>query len=196
MTSLTYEAVLDLFQQTDRKFQEMREESRATDRKFQEMREESRATDRQLRELGRQIGGLGNKFGSFTEGLALPSLEKYLLKQFGMEHISPRHRIRGKDMDREIDVLAWANGKVNQAVLVEVKSHPRAESIEQLQDLLGRFHTLFPEHANKKAVGILAGVDWSAEIRQQALKAGLYVASIKDDLFTMQTPKGFRPKRW
>ncbi|NTV95645.1 MAG: DUF3782 domain-containing protein, partial [Thiobacillus sp.] len=33
-------------------------------------------TDRQLKELGKQIGGLGNKFGSFTEGLALPSLAK------------------------------------------------------------------------------------------------------------------------
>ncbi len=42
-----------------------------TDRKFQE-------TDRQIRELGKQIGGLGNKFGSFTEGLALPSMQKIL----------------------------------------------------------------------------------------------------------------------
>ncbi len=30
-------------------------------------------TDRQLKELGKQIGGLGSKFGSFTEGLALRS---------------------------------------------------------------------------------------------------------------------------
>ena len=35
-------------------------------------------TDRQIRELGKQIGGLGNKFGSFTEGLALPSMQKIL----------------------------------------------------------------------------------------------------------------------
>ena len=37
-----------------------------------------KATDRQLKELGKQIGGLGAKFGSFTEGLALPSMEKIL----------------------------------------------------------------------------------------------------------------------
>jgi hypothetical protein len=30
---------------------------------------ESKKTDRQLKELGKQIGGLGEKFGSFTEGL-------------------------------------------------------------------------------------------------------------------------------
>jgi len=40
-------------------------------------------TDRQLKELGKQIGGLGAKFGSFTEGLALPSMEKILRQRFG-----------------------------------------------------------------------------------------------------------------
>ena len=49
-------------------------------------------TDRQLKELGKQIGGLGSKFGSFTEGLALPSMEKILRQRFGMEIISPSVR--------------------------------------------------------------------------------------------------------
>ena len=35
-------------------------------------------TDRFVKELGKQIGGLGEKFGSFTEGLALPSMERIL----------------------------------------------------------------------------------------------------------------------
>jgi hypothetical protein len=50
-------------------------------------------TDRQLKELGKQIGGLGAKFGSFTEGLALPSMETILGQQFGMEVISPSVRV-------------------------------------------------------------------------------------------------------
>ncbi|MFM7613552.1 MAG: hypothetical protein ACKO4R_04835, partial [Synechococcales cyanobacterium] len=44
-------------------------------------------------ELGKQIGGLGAKFGSFTEGLALPSMETILHQQFGMEIISPSVRV-------------------------------------------------------------------------------------------------------
>ena len=52
----------------------------------------NKETDRQIRELGKQIGGLGKKFGSFTEGLALPSLEKQLRDRFGMEVISPSVR--------------------------------------------------------------------------------------------------------
>ncbi|TRU06726.1 MAG: DUF3782 domain-containing protein, partial [Microcystis aeruginosa Ma_AC_P_19900807_S300] len=33
--------------------------------------QQQKKTDKQLKELGQQIGGLGAKFGSFTEGLAL-----------------------------------------------------------------------------------------------------------------------------
>ena len=56
-------------------------------------REIYRKTDRQLKELGRQIGGLGAKFGSFTEGLALPSMETILRQRLGMEVISPSVRV-------------------------------------------------------------------------------------------------------
>jgi hypothetical protein len=36
-------------------------------------------TDRQLKELDKQIGGPGNKFGDFAEGMAIPSLVEILL---------------------------------------------------------------------------------------------------------------------
>jgi len=86
-------------------------------------------TDRQLKELGKQIGGLGSKFGSFTEGLALPSMEKILRQRFGMEIISPSVRASKEGRHMEIDVLAYANGNLNTAYIVEVKSHAREESI-------------------------------------------------------------------
>ena len=34
-----------------------------------QMKESKTTVDIQLKELGRQIGGLGNKFGAFTEGM-------------------------------------------------------------------------------------------------------------------------------
>ena len=96
------------FQETDRKFQDNAERFRETDRKFQD-------TDRQLRELGKQIGGLGNKFGSFTEGLALPSMQKILQQRFGVEIVSPSVRVAKSGQHLEIDVLAYANGDINAA---------------------------------------------------------------------------------
>lgn len=152
--------------------------------------------DRQLKELGKQIGGLGKKFGSFTEGLALPSMERILQKQFGMEIISPSVRVSKRGQNLEIDVLAYTNGDINTAYIVEVKSHPREESITQLKTLLERFRTFFPEHSNKKLHGILAAVDWSGDLRQQTLKEGLYVASIHNEVFELETPADFQPRFW
>ena len=102
-----------------------------TDRQIKETGQQIKETDRQLKELGKQIGGLGSKFGSFTEGLALPSMEKILRQRFGMEVVSPSVRASKEGKHIEIDVLAYANGNLNTAYIVEVKSHAREDSITQ-----------------------------------------------------------------
>jgi len=180
--------------ETDLKFQETDRQFKETDRQFKETDQKFRETDRKLKELGKQIGGLGEKFGSFTEGLALPSMEKILQQRFGMEIISPSVRISKGGEHLEIDVLAYANGDINQVYVVEVKSHPREESIVQIKTLLGRFRNYFPEHKDKTVYGILAAVDISATLRERALREGLCVARIHDNVFEMDTPNGFQPK--
>ena len=108
------------FQETDREFQE-------TDRLIDKLSQE---TNQKIRELGQQIGGLGNKFGSFTEGLALPSMEKILRQRFGVDTVGPSVRVSRNGKHLEIDVLAYANGEINTAYAVEVKSHLREENIQ------------------------------------------------------------------
>lgn len=179
--------------ETDRRMQETDRQMQETDRRMQQSRRE---VDQQLKELGKQIGGLGQKFGSFTEGLALPSMEKILRERFGMEIISPSVRVSKEGQQAEIDVLAYANGDLNAAYVVEVKSHPREESITQLKTLLQKFRIFFPEHSNKALYGILAAVDWPEGLRQKALSEGFYVARIHDDVFELETPTDFQPKPW
>jgi hypothetical protein len=201
----TYEDILRLFQETDRQLKEtdrqlketaflLREKSLETDRKFQETDLQRQETDRQLKELGKQIGGLGAKFGSFTEGLALPSMEAILQQRFGMTVVTPRVRARQNGAHLEIDVLAYANGDINRAFLVEVKSHPREEAITQLKTTLGRFRDFFPEHRDKQLYGILAAVDWSDAVKAQAIAEGLYVARIHDDVFDLEVAPDFQPR--
>ena len=62
--TLTYEQLINLFERTDRK--------------IELLTEENRKTEKQIKELGIQIGGISNKFGTFTEGLVYPSIEKEL----------------------------------------------------------------------------------------------------------------------
>jgi len=186
-TPITFDDIWALFQETDRKFQE-------TDRKFQETSEEIRATGRLVKELGQQIGGLGNKFGSFTEGLALPSMQKILRQRFGVDTVSPSVRLSRDGQHLEIDVLAYANGAVNAAYVVEVKSHLREKDIEQLLTLLERFPAWFPEHRGKALYGILAAVDIPDALIPPVLAQGLYLAQIHDDLFEMKIPDDFQPR--
>jgi hypothetical protein len=158
--------------------------------------EQQKLTDRQLKELGKQIGGLGAKFGSFTEGLALPSMETILGQQFGMEVISPSVRVSKGGQHMEIDVLAYANGELNTAYIVEVKSHAREDSITQLKSILQRFRNFFPEHKNKRLYGILASVDLSNELREKILQEGLYVARIHDQVFELDIPNNFQAQSY
>ena len=184
----TFDDILRLFQETDRQFKE-------TDRRMQETNDRSiRDIDRQLQENARLIQRLGAKFGSFTEGLALPAMEKILRDRFGMEVISPSVRVSKAGQHLELDVLAYANGPVNAAYIVEVKSHAREESIAQLKTLLHRFRDFFPEHRDKQLYGILAAVDLSASLREKALQEGLYVAHIHDEVFTLDIPENFQPR--
>ena len=184
----TFDDILRLFQETDRQFKE-------TDRRMQETNDRSiRDIDRQLQENARLIQRLGAKFGSFTEGLALPAMEKILRDRFGMEVISPSVRVSKAGQHLELDVLAYANGPVNAAYIVEVKSHAREESIAQLKTLLHRFRDFFPEHRDKQLYGILAAVDLSASLREKALQEGLYVAHIHDEVFTLDIPEDFQPR--
>ena len=178
-------------QETDRQFKETDQRFKETDKQLKEL---GKQTDKQLKELGKQIGGLGKKFGSFTEGLALPSMTKILKERFKMEVISPSVRVSKNGMDAEIDVLAYANSAVNEAYVVEVKSHLREEGIAQLSDIMANFRQLFPEHKDKKLYGIIAAVDISEALKQRVLAAGFYVARIKDDTFSLDTPENFRAK--
>ena len=189
-TDLQLKEVSQAQKETDRQLKEtdrqLKEQLKETDRQLKE-------TDRQLKELGKQIGGLGAKFGSFTEGLALPSMETILRQRFGMEIISPSVRASKGGQHLELDVFAYANGYLNTAYIVEVKSHVREDSITQLKSILQRFRTFFPEHQDKKLYGILAAVDMSLELRQKTLQEGLYVAQIHDEVFELDIPENFQP---
>jgi hypothetical protein len=189
--------------ETDKQLKEVSQQQKETELLLKEVSQQQKEnaqqqkeTDKQLKELGKQIGGLGAKFGSFTEGLALPSMETILGQQFGMEVISPSVRVSKEGQHLEIDVLAYSNGELNTAYIVEVKSHVRQEDITQLKSILQRFRRFFPEHKDKKLYGILAAVDLSPELREKILQEGLYVAQIHDQVFELDIPDNFQPQTY
>ena len=182
--------------ETDKQLKEVSQQQKENAQQLKETDRQQQKTDKQLKELGKQIGGLGAKFGSFTEGLALPSMETILRQRFGMEVVSPSVRVSKNGQHLEIDVLAYTNGELNTAYIVEVKSHARQEDITQLKSILQRFRRFFPEHKDKKLYGILAAVDLSPELREKILQEGLYVARIHDQVFELDIPDNFQPQTY
>ena len=201
--TIKHAEVIATQQETAQQIKKVSLQQEKTDQQLKEVFQEIKAvslqqkkTDQQLKELGKQIGGLGAKFGSFTEGLALPSMQIILKEKLGMEIVSPSVRVRKEGQELEIDVLAYTNGTLNTAYIVEVKSHAREEHITQLKDTLQSFREFFPEHKDKKLYGILAVVDLGKELQKKILKEGFYVARIHGEVFELDVPQDFRPKTY
>ena len=154
------------------------------------------ANDRMLRELGRKIAGLGDKFGYFTEGMALPSMEKILKRQFGITKIAPRMQVEQDGRNLEFDVFGYSTGDPNRVVIVEIKSRVEYDAIKQLGNQIHTMRDIMPEHRDKEVIGILAGVHWDPGIDEQARKAGFHTARIRNDVFTLTSPPDFKPTSW
>jgi DNA repair exonuclease SbcCD ATPase subunit len=150
-------------------------------------------TEQVLRDLGIQIGGLGNKFGSFTEGLALPSVQRLLAERFGVEEFWKvrRRRLGGESI--ELDGLGVVNGSRNEAYIVEVKSNLRSDAIKQMVGILEKFRRMFPEYSAMKLYGVLATADASTETLQEAQKAGFYTITFENDLMQFRNASDFMP---
>jgi len=183
---------------TDKQIKATGRQLQETDKQLKEtdiqLKDTDKRVSRQIKELGKQIGGLGQKFGSFTEGLALPSMQKILQMQFKMEVISPSVRVHKNGKQIEIDVLAYANSSVNEIYVVEVKSHLREDGITQLQTIINNFRQFFPEHNDKKLYGMIAAVDMSDRLKKRLLSLGFYAAKIKEDIFSLDVPDDFKAK--
>lgn len=174
-----------------REFQEANRELQEAHREFQE---EQRETARMIRDLRKEMAALGQKFGGFAEGMALPSMERCLAERFGTTGFMARVRKRLGDRELELDALAYADGDADVACVVEVKSRLRDDGIDQLLRALDAFPHFFPEHRGKKLLGVLAAVDAPEELRRRVLREGLVLATIRDDIFELQVPEGFEPR--
>ena len=168
------------------------EEDLAEERRKTE--EERRKTERVIRQVNKQLGELGNKFGSFAEGMALPSMEKILRDRFNMDVVTPRATSRLNGRMIEVDVMAYDNGSRNELYVVEVKSHLTREGIDQILKTIEEFPRFFGAHRDRTVYGIIAAVDIPQNIRAEVLKEGLYLARIHDGEFELLTPKNFKPR--
>src|SRR6266436_9511105 len=94
--------------------------SKASD--MAEIRESLRQTAKRNEELSKLIGEMGNKWGSYTEGLAAPAVARVLTEEFGAETVREHMAVTTGGESQEFDLIGVINGKKNEIVLAEIKS--------------------------------------------------------------------------
>ncbi len=167
--------------ETDAKFKE-------TDAKIDKLTEESKRSERKIKEQGKQIGGLGERFGTLTEGLAYPSMRKILRERYGIENtVANIVKDFPNGNQIEFDAFGYTNGTVNNAVVVEVKTHLQSKHIYEFKKELIDFKSNFPEFKDKHLYGILVTARIvSKELKNEIFENGLHLAIVNDDVFNFK----------
>ena len=174
-------------QKVERNFQEIWKLFAETDKRMRE-------TDRKLQETTKNVDSLTGKWGKFVEGLVAPAAER-LFRERGIrvDRVYQRARARKNGEGMEIDVLA-VDGE--HAVLIEVKSTLGIDDVREHIDRLGKFKRFFPEYADRKAVGAVAGIVIDEGVDRFAYKNGLFVIAQSGDTVRVLNDDKFVPKEW
>lgn len=153
-----------------------------------------RENERRMAETNKALAGLTSKWGRFVEGLLIPAVE-HLFEQRGIpvEKVFPRAKARKNGRTLEIDILA-----VNQeyVVLIEVKSNLSVNDIKEHLQNLSEFKFFYPEYADKKIVGAVAGIVIDEGADRYAYQAGLFVIGQSGETVKILNDKNFVPKTW
>ncbi len=179
------------WQESGKRWQESGEKSERLWREILASREE---TDRLITSFNRELGRLGNKIGDYTESLLRPSLRRVMREQFEMTSIISPLSMERHGETLQIDLVAYGESATDAVYVVEMKSTLRPDAFDQLFEHMRKLPRFCPEHRGKKLFGVLAALDIPENLRTRALKEGVYLGTIKADVFEIVPPDDFVPR--
>jgi len=158
-----------------------------THREFKELKHLFQRTDD-------KINALDGKWGRFVEGLVLPAAKRLFEERgIALEKVSPRMNAQKNGDHLEIDVFGVGEDYV---VMIEVKSTLSVDDVKEHLHELGRFKTFFPEYADRKVLGAVAGIVIEQNVSRYAYQQGLFVIGQSGDAVRLLNDDKFRPKEW
>ncbi|HAT49584.1 MAG: DUF3782 domain-containing protein [Nitrospirae bacterium] len=179
----------------DRVLKETSLKVQETTAQVQETTAQMRETDRVVKEVSRKVGSLGSRWGDFVEGLVAPACETLFAERgIPVHKVSRQMKAKlpgGRHM--EIDVFVVNTDAV---VLVEVKSALTVEDVRDHLIRLAEFKDFFPEYANKRVFGAVAGIVIGEHADRFAMNKGLFVIVQSGDTVRMANEPEFQPHPW
>ncbi|MBF0146975.1 MAG: DUF3782 domain-containing protein [Magnetococcales bacterium] len=183
------------FKENEQRFKENEQRFKETKQLFEETDRQIQATSLKVQEVSAQIGRLGGRLGEFVEGFVAPACTT-LFAQRGIpiHKVSRRVEVKrpgGRHM--EIDLLVVNTDTV---ALVEVKSKLVQDDVREHLIRLGEFKEFFPEYADKRAIGAVAGMVVEENVIHFAIKSGLFVIVQSGESLHFANSEEFVPRAW
>lgn len=180
----TLDDIWKLFQESDRKWQEMREE----------MREMSKETDKKIKEVTISIGRLGNKLGDFIEEMVHPAAVR-LFQERGIDvHEVHRNVTSSRDGEGiEVDLLVVNDTDI---IAIECKSTLGMDDVNEHLARLEKLKRLLPAYADKHLMGAVTAMIIPENVAQYAYRQGLYVIGQTGSQLVVRNDAKFKAKFW
>jgi hypothetical protein len=176
---------------TDEKLASFIEASKETDKS---LTERFKATDEKIKEVTALMGTLVNKWGQFVEYIVAPGVKRvFQARGIPIHGISQRAKreLNGKNM--EVDILGIND---DYALIIEVKSTLNKKDVEDFLEELPHFKAFFPEYANRKVIGAVAGIVMPKEVAKIAYQYGLFTLGQSGEAVAILNDENFIPKVW
>ncbi len=183
-------------QESERNWQQFQEELRVSKEESERIWQvlaSRKEHDRTIRSLHREYGCLGNAIGGYTESLLRPPLKRLLRERFGMKYFHAPLSLQGAGEELEIDLVGHAMDAIPEVYIVEIKSKLQPADFDQLFEHLRKLPRAVPEHRGKKLFGMLAALEIHDQLRVRAMREGIYLAKVKDDIVDLTSPDDFEP---
>ncbi len=222
---LTYQKVLEMFAETDRKFAETDRKFAETDRKFAEtdrkfaefteaskrLAEEAAKDRKELREFqklandtNKRVADITDTIGRFAEEQVRPKilyLFRHRIPSPDLQFVSSRFEVETNDdiFLAEFDLLL--TNDVDNSVAVEVKNRLRQADVDEHLDRLEKVKS----HPNRKKnkfidgttmYGAVAGMIVTKEVERYAMKKGLYVIAPSGQGVEVKNKPDFKAASW
>ena len=189
--------------ETDRIVKETARQMQETDRKMEETARQIEETSRQMKKsdekmdkYSEKVKELSKSFGRVVEYMVTPNLREKLRKfklDFPRANSNTCVDDNVNNIHFEIDVML-ENG--DKAMLVEVKATLTTGDIKEHIERIEKMRKYADLHGDKrKFLGAVAGVVIRTNVKQYALKQGLYVIEPSGETFNIIPPTN-KPKEW
>nr|VFK06046.1 MAG: hypothetical protein BECKLPF1236A_GA0070988_100017 [Candidatus Kentron sp. LPFa]VFK22712.1 MAG: hypothetical protein BECKLPF1236C_GA0070990_1000144 [Candidatus Kentron sp. LPFa] len=189
--SPTYEDILRLFKETDRRMRETDRQMKETDRRMQE-------TDREIKEMNREmnkrIGDLGNRLGDFVQEMVRPAVVTLFQAQgLDVHEVHPNISVKREDRQIEVDLFVVND---QQAIAIECKSHMTENHIKEHLERLAKFKDFFPRYRDVALMGAVAAMVMPDSVARYAYHQGLYVLAQSGEMVKVRNDAAFKPRFW